>query len=159
MKNRIYLDTSVISYFVARPSKDVIQQAHQKLSKEWWRECRNKHLLYISVYVLDEIEKGNKAAAAKRLKAIEDFPILDTSESVERLAAIILKELNIPEKSRLDGYHLAIAALNSQDYIASWNFKHMANSRVRRIFKTVCSDEGIVCPEITSPEEMLGGGI
>ena len=159
MKNRIYLDTSVISYFVARPSKDVIQQAHQKLSKKWWREYQNKHLLYISVYVLDEIEKGNKEAAAKRLKAIEGLPILDTSESVERLAAIILKELSIPEKSRLDGYHLAIAALNSQDYIVSWNFKHMANSRVRRIFKTICSDEGIVCPEIASPEEMIGGGI
>jgi predicted nucleic acid-binding protein len=159
MKSRIYLDTSVISYFVARPSKDVIQQAHQKLSKEWWRQFHARHQLYISVYVLDEIEKGNKEAAAKRLKAIEGLPILDTSDSVERLAKVILKELSIPEKSRLDGYHLAIAALNSQDYIVSWNFKHMANSRVRSVFKMICSEEGIICPEISSPEEMIGGGL
>ena len=159
MKNRIYLDTSVISYFVARPSKDVVQQAHQKLSREWWKEYQSKHLLYISVYVLEEIEKGNKDAAAKRLKAIEGLPVLDTSEDVDRLAKVILKELSIPEKARLDGYHLAIAALNSQDYIVSWNFKHMANSRVRRTFKSICSDEGIVCPEIASPEEMIGGGV
>ena len=159
MKLKIYLDTSVISYYVARQSKDIVQQAHQKLSKEWWKAYHPKHLLYLSVYVINEIERGNREAAAKRLKAIEGLPVLDTSEPVERLAKVILKELSIPEKSKLDGYHLAIAALNSQDYIVSWNFRHMANATVRRIFKTICSDEGIVCPEISTPEEMLGEGI
>ena len=148
----------MISYYVARPSKDVIQHAHQKVSKEWWKVFHQKHLLYISVYVLDEVEKGHKEAASKRLSAIEGLPVLDTSDAVERLAKVILKELSIPEKSRLDGYHLAVAALNRQDYIVSWNFKHMANGRVRRTFKTICSDEGIVCSEISTPEEMLEGG-
>jgi hypothetical protein len=87
------------------------------------------------------------------------LPILDTSDMVERLAKVILSDLDIPEKSKLDGYHLAIAALNSQDYSVSWNFKHMANARVRKVFKEICSSEGIVCPEISTPEEMLGAGI
>ena len=90
---------------------------------------------------------------------MDGLPILDTSDSVERIAKVILRELGIPEKSKLDGYHSAVAALNSQDYIVSWNFKHMANSRVRKVFKEICSGEGIICPEISTPEEMLGAGI
>jgi predicted nucleic acid-binding protein len=159
MKLKIYLDTSVISYYTARPTKDIIQQAHQKISKEWWKKYHSKHQLYLSVYVINEIERGHAEAVTRRFEAVDSLPILDTSESVERLAVLILEELGIPEKSKLDGYHLAIAALNGQDYIVSWNFKHMANSRVRRIFKSICSDEGIICPEISTPEEMLGAGI
>jgi len=156
MKLKIYLDTSVISYYVKKTEYDILEQAHYQLTRQWWRKFATHHSLFISVFVINEIEKGDKHAAMKRLKAVEGIPILDTSVSVDRLSRIIVKELNIPEKARMDGYHLAVAAMNSQDYIVSWNFKHMANARVRRIYKAICGEEGLVCPDISTPEEMLG---
>jgi hypothetical protein len=35
MKPRIYVETSVISYLTARPSRDLIMAAHQEITREW----------------------------------------------------------------------------------------------------------------------------
>ena len=155
-KPKIYLDTSVISYLTALPSKDVVVLARQQISAEWWRNYSEKIDPYISVYVIEELERGDKAAAQKRIEFVSRFQILNTSPQTQRLARIILSELNIPDSAVLDAYHLAIAALNSQDYIISWNFKHMVNANVRRIYKGVCIGEGLIAPDISTPEEMIG---
>jgi hypothetical protein len=36
MKRTIYIETSVISYRVARPSRDIIVLARQEITAEWW---------------------------------------------------------------------------------------------------------------------------
>jgi len=53
---------------------------------------------------------------------------------------------------------LAIAALRRPDYIVSWNFKHMANADVRKVYGLVCQGEGLVSPKITTPAELLEEG-
>jgi hypothetical protein len=35
MKPRIYVETSIISYLTARPSRDLIMAAHQEITREW----------------------------------------------------------------------------------------------------------------------------
>ncbi|MEA1910314.1 MAG: hypothetical protein U9N32_01395 [Spirochaetota bacterium] len=44
MKRRVYIETSVISYLTARPSKTIIGAAHQQITTAWW-EKRNDYLL------------------------------------------------------------------------------------------------------------------
>jgi len=36
MRPKVYVETSVISYLTARPSRDVISLAHQELTRQWW---------------------------------------------------------------------------------------------------------------------------
>jgi hypothetical protein len=36
MKPKVYLETTFVSYFAARPSRDIIIAAHQQLTQEWW---------------------------------------------------------------------------------------------------------------------------
>ena len=37
MNPSAYIETSVISYLTARPSRDVVGAAYQKVTGEWWR--------------------------------------------------------------------------------------------------------------------------
>lgn len=37
-----YLDSNVISYLTAWPSRDVVSLAHQQLTREWWDQQRHR---------------------------------------------------------------------------------------------------------------------
>ena len=69
MKPKVYIETSVVSYLTARPSRDLIVMAHQQLTSEWW-ETRDEYDLYISELVIEEAESGNEEAAKRRLKGV-----------------------------------------------------------------------------------------
>jgi hypothetical protein len=51
MKRKIYVETSVISYLTARPSKTIIGAAHQQITLAWW-ETRSRYELLVSESVL-----------------------------------------------------------------------------------------------------------
>jgi hypothetical protein len=36
VRPRVYLETSVVSYLTAPPSRDLIRAAHQQITVEWW---------------------------------------------------------------------------------------------------------------------------
>jgi len=38
MKRKVYVETSVISYLTARPSKTIVGAAHQQLTLAWWTQ-------------------------------------------------------------------------------------------------------------------------
>ncbi len=40
MKPKVYIETSLISYFVGRPSQNLIAAAQQQVTNEWWDNRR-----------------------------------------------------------------------------------------------------------------------
>jgi len=36
MKSKVYIETSIVSYYVARPSRDLVTAARQQVTREWW---------------------------------------------------------------------------------------------------------------------------
>ena len=70
MKQRVYVETTVISYLTARPSRDVVRVAHQQLTRDWWQR-RNRFDLFVSEAVLQEARAGDPTAAADRLAALQ----------------------------------------------------------------------------------------
>ena len=52
MKARVYIETSVISYLAARPSRDLLQAARQQLSRDWWESRRSNFDVFVSEIVL-----------------------------------------------------------------------------------------------------------
>jgi hypothetical protein len=48
MQKRVYVETSVISYLQARPSRDLVVAAHQEITRQWWSNESAKYDLYVS---------------------------------------------------------------------------------------------------------------
>jgi predicted nucleic acid-binding protein len=162
MKNnrlRIYLDTSVISYYTARLHRDPVIRSRQVITREWWEAFREKADFFVSTYVLEEIADGDPSAARKRLEVVKNFAGLVSNFQSEEFGRQLFHHLNIPVRSRVDAWHLAVAAVNGQNYIVSWNFKHMANARIQKAYEEACGRAGLFAPEIVSPDFMLGGGV
>ena len=42
---RIYIESTIPSYVVARPARDLIQAARQQLTRDWWDLQREQHEL------------------------------------------------------------------------------------------------------------------
>lgn len=51
MKRKIYVETSVISYLTARPSKTIIGAAHQQLTLAWWEKSAQYDLMVSEVVI------------------------------------------------------------------------------------------------------------
>ena len=155
MKRRVYLETSVISYLTARPSKTIIGAAHQQITSAWW-DKRTDYDLFVSELVLRECAAGDPDAAQRRLEIIESIPLLVATEESYQLAENFLKKGIIPAKAAEDSMHIAIAITHSVDYLLTWNCKHIANPELQRRIMDYLSEQGQFLPFICTPEELLG---
>ena len=81
MKSTVYLETTVISYLAATPSRDIVVAAHQQITRDWW-DRRDRFELLISQAVLDEASRGDADAAARRMALLATIPVLTVSDEV-----------------------------------------------------------------------------
>jgi len=154
MKPRVYLETSVVSYLTARPSRDLVRTAHQQITREWWA-TRDRFDLYVSQYVLDEAAAGDAGAAALRLDALKDVPLLELSEEVTALGRQLLRAAALPAKAEIDALHIAVTAVNGLDYLLTWNCAHIANATMRPKIEAICRAVDIEPPIICTPMELM----
>ena len=75
----VYLETTFISYLVARASRDVIVAGHQQTTLEWWANRRSDFECSVSQVVIDEASVGDPAEVQKRLAIISSLPALDVT--------------------------------------------------------------------------------
>lgn len=155
-KPTVYLETSVISYLTARPSRDLIVAAHQQITHEWWEDDRVGFDLYISLFVQQEAAGGDPQAAQKRFQVVSGLALLDVTDEVGELAAIIMAQTGLPTKAGVDALHMAVAAVNNIDYLLTWNCKHIANAALRPQIEAVCRAGGYKPPVLCTPEELRG---
>lgn len=155
MKPKIYIETSIVSYLTALPSRSIVTAARQQITRDWWKTRRGKFDLYVSEFVIGEAGDGNATAAARRLQALEGIPELKLSEDVPALAEELVRSGPLPSKAALDALHIAAAVSNGLDYLLTWNFKHLANASIRTRIEAVCRDSGYEPCIICTPEELL----
>ena len=156
MKKSVYVESSVVSYLTARPSRDIVIAGHQTVTAEWWKDCRHQYEAFISPLVIEEISAGDPTAASERLSAVENFASVAISEEAEAIAAALLASKAVPANSSRDALHIAIAATQGLDYLLTWNFKHINNASTRTLVGNVVANFGLVCAIMCSPEELMG---
>jgi predicted nucleic acid-binding protein len=154
MKKKIYIETSVISYYTAKPSENIRTSGHQLATFEFW-ELLPQFEVYISDTVIEESSRGDEMKVQDRLFAIRDFAVLEIDTRTQKLANMLLKNEAIPAKFPEDALHIAIAAIHGIDFILTWNFKHINNPFMMRKIADVVLRADYPMPVICSPEEFV----
>lgn len=152
----VYLETSFISYLVARPSGDLLVAAHQKTTQDWWAVRRSEFRCYVSQVVIDEASAGDPVEAQKRLAVVNTLSALDITPEAETLTQGIMATGVLPVAAARDAAHVAVAAFHGVDFLLTWNCKHLANAQIMRKIETVCRATGYRMPLICTPEELMG---
>ena len=157
MRRGVYVETSIISYLAARPSRDLITAAHQQVTHTWWQERRPEFDLYASQVVLDEAAAGDPEAATRRAGLLAELPLLDITAEVAELAAALIERVPLPARAGADAAHIAIAAYHRIDFLLTWNSAHIANAEMRPRIEQVCRESGFPAPALCTPDELMGG--
>jgi predicted nucleic acid-binding protein len=155
MKKRVYIETTVVSYFTAKPSRDIMVAGHQAATRELWPELSAKYETYVSALVYEEARRGDPDQARVRLEAIRLFPMLDIDEEARSLAEKIVAKRAMTAEYPEDALHIAVAAVNGIEVVVTWNIGHLNNPFTRKMVRQIVEGEEYVCPEICSPEELL----
>jgi hypothetical protein len=75
----IYIETTVVSYLVANPSRDSILAAHQQLTRQWWQDERVRYKCVTSEEVLREAALGDAEMSRRRAEALAGMTVCDAS--------------------------------------------------------------------------------
>jgi len=155
MAERVYIETTIVSYLTARPSRDVVIAGHQQVTHEWWDTRSANYELCVSQSVLDEAGAGDAQAAQARLLVLQPMLVLETTVEALELAKELLQEGALPAKAAGDALHIAIAATKAIPFLLTWNCRHLANAATRPMIETVCNARGFKASIICTPEELL----
>ena len=74
MKPRVYVETSVVSYLGARPSRHPETLRRQDAARRWWEQERQKYELVAADIVRVEAARGDPAAVERRLAVQPEYP-------------------------------------------------------------------------------------
>ena len=152
---RIYVESSIPSYVVARPSRDLLQAARQQITQDWWDFKRTSHELFIPQVVLDEIAVGEAVMAELRQRTVRGLPLLELHEDVKDVARKVLTSGLLPRTADRDATHIALATIHEMDILLSWNCRHIANAAIQTRLRRLIETAGFDLPVICTPEELM----
>ena len=155
MPHSIFIETTIPSYYVSRPSQNLLQFARQELTREWWDARRHEFDLFTSQLVLDEASEGEPAKATERLELLAGLELLDLNEEVEALAAKLVGSGILPATAIRDASHLAAAGVHGMNFLLTWNCKHIANPFSADRLQSCFSSMGVHLPSICTPEQFI----
>lgn len=151
----VYIETSVISYLVARRSTNARVASNQELTLKWWQTRRQYFELYVSAVVLGEAQRGDAVVAAERIAVAGGLRLAQVTREALDLAAALVAGAGVPKKANEDALHIATAAANGLDYLLTWNCTHIANAVTIPRVNAICRSHGFEPPLIYTPQEFM----
>ncbi|MGI4022879.1 MAG: hypothetical protein ACRYFA_15355 [Janthinobacterium lividum] len=152
MKQRIYIDTSVVGAYFDEEFKETTLKLFERLI--------NNEIIFIVSDLLD-LELLNAPQQVKELLfqfSAEKFERVELTEDAIRLADKYISEKVVGKTSLEDCRHIALATINKVDVLASWNFKHIVNLDRIKGYNSVNLQFGYEMIEIRSPKDLIKYG-
>ena len=149
---KIYLETTVFNFYA-----DSERFAHADTARLFKEIAEGRYLAYTSRSVIEELGRAPVVKRDEMINFITEYsiPILEYNDEAERLADIYVAEGVIPIKYRMDGLHIAIAAVNDLDMIISMNFQHIVKRKTIKMTANINTLNGYHAIEIYSPMEVV----
>ena len=152
----VYIETSVVSYLVARPSARTVAHQWHVWTKDWWWLRHPFFECVISEEVLREAAAGDPKASRQRLDALSTLTVLRRTQAVDDLAEAFLSAGAMPAKAKADAVHLAVATAHRVDYLLTWNLKHLANAQIWLRLRPLAEQRGYRMPMVCRPLQLMG---
>jgi hypothetical protein len=150
VKKSVYIETTIPSYATAQPSFNALNVVRRTQTEIFWK-MRDKFRLWISQEVIEEISKGDKEAAMRRIEFVKGIELLPEPEGINALAATYQALLDIPDRAKRDCFHLAYCVLSRIDYLLSWNCTHLGLSAQDKV-RVYNDKHGLWTPLLVTPE-------
>lgn len=149
MKQRIYIDTSVIGGYFDEEFKDA--------TRELFKRFENNEITFVVSDLLDlELIGAPKNVRELPYKFSADkFERVELTVEASLLADTYIAEKVVGKTSLEDCRHIAIATINKVDVLASWNFKHIVNLDRIKGYNSVNYRLGYPMIEIRSPKDLI----
>ena len=149
-KQKIYLESTMFNYYF-----DEDRDAHIATVR-LFNSIAEKYDAYTSVYVIAELQKASPEKYSKMVALIEQFNIqvFALDREAEQLADVYVEQGIIPLRYRLDGIHIAVAAVHDLDIIVSMNFEHIVKLKTKIMTEHVNALKGYRAVAICTPQEV-----
>lgn len=152
----LYVETTIVSYLVANPSRDPILAAHQLLTRQWWQDERTRYGCVTSQEVVREAGLGDAEMSRRRLEALAGLPLIGIDESARELTRALLATGILPPAAGSDALHVVVASRHQIAILLTWNCRHLANPHIAGRLRAFMERRGLVLPEICTPVELMG---
>ena len=152
MKQRIYIDTSIVGGYFDEEFKEVTLALFQRLE--------NREIIFVVSDLLD-LELINAPQNVRELLynyTTDKFERVELTEEAIKLADTYVAEKVVGRTSLEDCRHIALATINKVDVLASWNFKHIVNLDRIKGYNSVNLRMGYQMIEIRSPKDLINYG-
>ena len=152
----VYIETTIVSYLVADPSRDLAAAAKQQTTRDWWRLQRLQFSCVTSEEAMKEARRGDPNMAARRIDALRDLRRLNPTPLASDLADLIVQSGILPPRAVADAVHLALATAHDVDYLLTWNCRHLANAQILRRVARLVESRVKRLPMVCTPDELMG---
>ena len=148
----IYIETTVFNRFL-----EDNREFNPETRKLFEKIQENEIKAYSSTYVLEELDKAPEPKRSEMLKLIQEYKIniLEIDQKAYDLAEIYIEMGIIPIKFRIDGIHIAMAAIHNMDCIVSLNFHHINKLKTKMATEIIHRMKGYNNPFICTPMEVI----
>jgi predicted nucleic acid-binding protein len=152
MKQRIYIDTSVVGGYFDEEFKEATIKFFERLD--------NNEIIFVVSDLLDlELINAPQQVREHLLKYSADkFQRIELTEEAIKLADTYINEKVVGKTSLEDCRHIAMATIYKVDVLASWNFKHIVNLDRIKGYNSVNLRLGYSMIEIRSPKDLVNYG-
>ena len=152
MKQRIYIDTSVVGGYFDKEFDEATAGLFDRLEKN--------EIIFVISDLLD-LELINAPANVRELLyrfSADKFERIELTDEAVKLADTYITEKVVGRTSLEDCRHIALATINKVDVLASWNFKHIVNLDRIKGYNSVNLRMGYQMIEIRSPKDLINYG-
>lgn len=152
MKQKIYIDTSVVGGYFDEEFKEATTKLFDRLD--------NNEIIFVVSDLLD-LELLNSPQQVRQLLhnyPSDKFQRIELTEEAVKLADTYISEKVVGKTSLEDCRHIALATIHKVDVLASWNFKHIVNLDKIKGYNSVNMRLGYSIIEIRCPKDLVNYG-